>query len=248
MQEEDRQRAIRLKLAGMAAESVCPSLPTGFAGLDRALGIGGWPRGGIVEVFGPAAVGKTSMALQSIAHIQKSGGTAAWIDADRCFDAAYAASLGVVLERLAVLQPDSAEEAMEMSLRLAESGAVDLLAVDSAAALVPQLELDWGAGAGGPSLHGRVLASGLSRLAMAVRRSGTCALFLNQLRSQRDGAGRQVETSAGGPPLKLHAAVRIAMAARGRRVRFRVLKNRVAAALTEGELLWKPGLGFTEGP
>jgi recombination protein RecA len=186
MKEDERQRAIREKLvrtqpAGSAA------LSTGFARLDEATG--GLPRGGIVELFGAPDCGKTTLALQIAAHTQRGGWTAAWIDAEHCFDAAYAKRLGVVLDRLPVAQPDSAEEALEMLRRLAASGAVDLLVVDSAAALVPQLELAAGIGASGGGLHGRVLASGLRRLAPAIRRSGTAALFLNHTRGRRDGVG-----------------------------------------------------------
>jgi recombination protein RecA len=248
MQEEERQRAIRQRLARMDPGAPCPSLATGFEQLDRVLGIGGWPRGGIVELYGPASVGKTSLVLQSIANLQASRGAAAWIDADRCFDPTYAAMLGVRVEALPVLQPESAEEAMEVALQLAKSGAVDLLALDSAAALVPQLELEFGPDAVGPSVYSRVLASGLRRLTPALQISGTCAVFLNQLRSKRDSTGQQMETSAGGAPLKLHAAVRISMAATGRRVRFRIMKNRLAEVYAEGELVWRPGQGFTKGP
>jgi recombination protein RecA len=248
MQEEERQRAIRQRLARMKPGEPCPSLATGFEQLDHVLGIGGWPRGLIVELYGPASVGKTSLLLQSIAHLQEAGGAAAWIDADRSFDPTYAATLGVRVEALAVLQPETAEEAMEMALQLAQSGALEMLAVDSAAALVPQLELEFGTDLVGPSVYTRVLASGLNRLTHAVQRSGTCAIFLNQLRSKWDSAGQQVETSAGGAPLKMHAAMRISMAATGRRVRLHVVKNRVAEASGECELVWQTGRGFTKGP
>jgi recombination protein RecA len=209
--------------------------------------VGGWPRGRIVEIFGPSSVGKTGLVLQSVAHAQRAGNTAVWIDADRSFDPGYAATLGVNVDSLPVVQPESAEAAIQMMLHLAGSGAVDLMAIDSAAALATELELAAGLGESAPDLHSRVLASGLPGLASAARRSGTTAVFLNQVRSRRDATGREIETSAGGAPLKLHAAVRIALAASGRRVRFRVLKNRAAGGLREGELLWKPGHGFTEG-
>ena len=225
-----------------------PALSTGFAALDGALGMGGGPRGCLVELFGPSC-GKTTLALQVVAHLQKKGSTAAWIDSDHAFDAQYAVKLGVEIERLPVVEPESAEEALEIARRLAISGAVDLLVVDSAAALVPSLELETGIGTSGPGLHSRVLASGLRRLAMAVTRSGASVLFLNQTRGRPEPSGGEAETSAGGPPLKLYAAVRIALGPAGeRRVRFRVLKNKVAAAFAEGELKWKPGWGFAESP
>jgi recombination protein RecA len=249
MKEEDRQRAIRLRLSRMeSAPARRAALATGFAALDAALGTGGLPRGCLVELFGPSC-GKTTLALQVAAHLQKQGLTAAWIDSDHAFDPAYAVKLGVALERLPVVEPESAEEALEIARRLALSGAVDLLVVDSAAALVPSLELETGIGASGPGLHSRVLASGLRRLALAAARTGATAVFLNQTRGRPELSGGEAETSAGGPPLKLHAAVRIALGPAGeRRVRFRVLKNKVAMAFAEGDLKWKAGLGFAESP
>ncbi|MGA2268553.1 MAG: DNA recombination/repair protein RecA [Bryobacteraceae bacterium] len=255
MREEDRQRAIRLQLSQMESapgrrggRRAGPALSTGFAALNAALGAGGLPRGCLVELFGPSC-GKTTLALQVAAHVQKKRWMAAWIDSDHAFDAAYAVKLGVVLEQMPVVQPESAEEALEIARRLAICGAVDLLVVDSAAALVPSLELETGIGASGPGLHSRVLASGLRRLAMAVARSDVSVLFLNQTRGRLEPSGGEAETSAGGPPLKLYAAVRIALGPAGeRRVRFRVLKNKVAGGFAEGELAWKPGLGFAESP
>jgi recombination protein RecA len=245
MQEQDRRRAIRLRLAAMTCPEAA-TLPTGFAALDRALG-GGLPRGRIVELFGPTS-GKTTLALEIAARVQ-SRGPVAWIDADRTFDAAYAAKLGVALARLPVVRPESAEQAMEIACRLAASGGLELLVVDSAAALVPGAELDAGIGGSGPSMHSRALASGLRKLATALARAAIPALFLNQVRTRLAASGGISETSAGGPPLKLHAAVRIFLAPAGpRRVRFRVLKNKASAACAEGELEWKPGAGFTESP
>ena len=201
-----------------------------------------------MELFGPSC-GKTTLALQVAAHLQKQGSSVAWIDADHAFDPLYAVKLGVEIERLPVVEPESAEEALEIARRLALSGAVDLLVIDSAAALVPSLELETGVGASGPGLHSRVLASGLRRLAMAVTKAGASVLFLNQTRGRPEPSGGEAETSAGGPPLKLYAAVRIALGPAGeRRVRFRVLKNKVAAPFVEGDLKRKQGLGFAESP
>jgi len=209
------------------------------------LGIGGFPRGRIVEIFGPANCGKTALALQSIAHLQQSGGGAAWIDVDHTFDPGFAAQLGVHLAGLPVAEPATAEEALEMTRRFTVSRAVDLVVIDSAAALVTQLELKTGIGGGGAGLRNRVLASELRRLAWFASRAGACIVFLNQTRARMEPSG-ELETSAGGPSLKLHASVRIALSATGRRVRFRVLKNNLAAAFTSGELEWHPGSGFAE--
>src|ERR1035437_7603378 len=215
MKEADRQRAIRLRLARMddrrPAGGSAPALSTGFPALDTAIGAGGWPRGRIVELFGPSSAGKTTLALQSAAHAQRHRATAAWIDAEHAFDPAYASALGVAIERLPVAQPESAEQALEIAGRLAVSGAVDLLVVDSAAALVPKLELETELG-GSQGLSSRVLASGLRHLARIVARTDTVVVFLNQIRSRRDGAGGESETPAGGPSLKLYAAVRISLA------------------------------------
>jgi recombination protein RecA len=243
MTEEERQRAIRLRLA-RSGPRARTAIPTGFAVLDSALD-GGLPRSTIVEVFGPSSSGKTTLALQIAAHAQKNGATAAWIDAEHVFDAPYAASLGVQVEQMPLAQPDSAEQGLEIAARLTGSGAVDLLVVDSAAALVPRLELESALSDSGEGLHTRVLASGLRKLAHVVAAHGTVALILNQTRSR----GGDEEGSAGGPPLKLYAGVRLALdAGTGAEVGFRVLKNKAAAAFREGLLRRSPGGKFLESP
>jgi recombination protein RecA len=239
--EEHRQRVIREKLARMTL-AAGDAISTGFRSLDEAAG--GLPRGRVVELFGPAGCGKTTIALQIVAAVQKGGGAAAWLDAEHSFDAERAARLGVAVERMPVAQPGSAEQAFEIARRLALSGAVDLLVVDSAAALVPEIELQMGLGEGSRGAHSRALASGLRRVAAALRSSGTAALFLNQTRSSDQG-----ETGAGGPPLKLMAAARIALRGAGKgRIHFRVLKNKASEPFREGELLWREGAGFAESP
>ena len=244
--ESYRQRVIREKLA--RSEATRPAaLPTGFGSLDAATG--GMPRGGIIELFGDAGSGKTTLALQITANVQAAGGSAVWVDAEHCFDAAYAMRLGVAMERLPVARPDSAEEALEIMRLLAESAAVDLLVVDSAAALVPQVELDAGIGTSGAGLHGRVLASGLRRLAAAIRRSGSVALFINQTRTAGDA--EDTGKAAGGPPLKLFAAMRLAIRGnpeRSRLVVVRVMKNKAAGASSECGLAWRNDAGLAEAP
>lgn len=237
--EDERQRVIRRKVAGMSsAQAEC--LSTGFPSLDAA--VGGLPRGRIVELFGAPGTGKTTLALQIVSHTLRNGGGAAWIDAERSFDPSYAAGLGIAMERLAVAQPDSAEQAFEIMRRLAASGAIDLMVVDSAAALAPEIELQTGIGQSGPGAHTRAFASGLRRLAAALRSSGAAAVFLNQTRASD-------EESAGGAPLKLFAAARIALrAVPGGRVRFRALKNKAAEPFREGHLAWREGSGFAECP
>jgi len=230
MAEEHRRRVIRQKVARMEAAPPL-SLPTGFPSLDHATG--GLPRGRIVEVFGASGSGKTTFALHAVAELQRSGGSAAWIDAEHAFDPAYAAQLAVTVERMPVAQPESAEQALEIVRQLVLSGAVDLLVVDSAAALTPEIELQTGIGKSGAGAQSRALASGLRKLGMALRGSGATVLFLNQTRA-RDEA----EVPAGGPPLKLFASLRIFLRAAGDgRTHFRVLKNKGAEAFAEGELL-----------
>jgi recombination protein RecA len=247
LSEEHRRRSIRLKLSQSAIHAAS-ALSTSFPSLDAALGVGGLPRGSIVELYGPAGCGKTTLALQIVAHVSRHN-CAAWLDAEGTFDPSYARALGIDLERLPVLQPNHAEQALEMIRSLVETGALHLLVVDSAAALVPRLELESGIGETGAGLQGRVLASGLRRLRRAVERTGSCVLFLNQERAQRRASGEEADTSAAGAALKLHAAVRIVLnAVAGGRLRFRVLKNKAAAPFTAGELSWKEGVGFVECP
>jgi len=244
MTERERQRAIQLKLCRLRAPA--PSVvSSGFPSLDAALG-GGFPRRRMVELFGPPSSGKTTLALQAVAHAQKNGLGAAWIDADGTFDPAWASALGVDLARLAVARPAWAEQALEIARQLVLTGAVDLVVIDSAAALVPKLELDTPLGESGPGLQSRIVASGLRRLAGALARAEAAALFLNQTRGRPDAEGGE-ETSAGGPPLKLHAAARIALDSAARSgVRFRVLKNRPAAPFAGGELAWSGEAGFAK--
>lgn len=220
-------------------------IPTGFATLDHAIGMDGLPRGHIVEISGPAGCGKTTLLLQIAARVQRAGLTVAWIDADHNLDAAWAAQFGVDASSMPLAQPDSAEEALEIARTLAASGAVDLVVIDSAAALVPRLEMSLGVGSA-PGLQSRVMATGLRKLAQSLARSSTCVVFLNQMRNRVEAGG---ETSAGCPPLKLHASVRIMLApAGGQRLAIRTVKNKVAIAAAGPELEWRRGTGFAESP
>ncbi|MFB3825289.1 MAG: ATPase domain-containing protein [Bryobacteraceae bacterium] len=213
-------------------------IPTGFPALDAALGTGGYPRGRMVEIFGPDGCGKTALALGAVAEVQRRGGTAAFIDADHALSAEAAARRGVDAALLAVARPESGEQALAIASALAASGSVDLIVVDSVAALVPRLELE--AGIGDLSrLQARLLAEGLRRLAPRAARSGACLLFVNQLRERKVTVG-DPETTAGGSALKLHAAVRLELravrAAGTLRVRARVVKNSLAPAFRAAEL------------
>ena len=248
MKEQDRQRIIRQKLVRMEQQRLplAGPIPTGFRALDDVLGTGGLPRGVIVEIFGPASSGKSTLALQIADHAFSTGASAAWIDAEHVFDPAQASRLGIPIDRLPVVRPDFAEQALAMALRLIDSGALDLLVIDSAAALVPRLELETGIGESGPGLQSRVLASGLRKIAAAARRAGSAIVVLNQTRA---GASPDGEVSSGGPPLKLYAAIRIALEpAHGSRVRFRILKNKAGTAFREGVLEWESGWRFSKSP
>jgi len=248
--EEERHRAILLRLARMRTPAGASSsfFPSGFQTLDKVLG-GGFPRGRMVEIFGPSGCGKTTLAIQCVARAQMDALTAAWIDADHAFDPAYAARLGVDMERMPFAQPESAEQGLEIVRQLAASCAVDMVVVDSAAALVPSLELATGIGTGAPGLHGRVLASGLRKLRHTLERSGACVLFLNQMRNRPEAASGEGQTTAGGAPLKLFAAVRIAMVpSGGTKMLLRVRKNKVAEGLAECALERRRDAGFSESP
>jgi recombination protein RecA len=245
--EEHRRRAIRGKLASLDPASRASAIPTGFCALDQALD-GGFPRRAISELFGPSSSGKTTLALQWVAHLQSQGLTAAWVDADHTFDPGYAAALGVALDGIPLARPDSTEQALEMVRRLVLSGAVDAVILDSAAALAPAVEQGVGL-AGGAGLHSRVLASGLRSLAMALRKTDTAVLFLNQTRSRLQASAGELETSAGGPPLKLHAALRLVLEPLdGARIRFRTLKNKASGAFRDGLLRRADPLGFVRTP
>lgn len=249
MSEQDRLRAIRSEVERLAARPAAPApLPTGLAPLDTMLG-GGLPRGALIEVWGPTC-GKSTLALHVAAAAQQSGRSAAWIDADRTFDPAWAAGIGVDLDRMPVFRPEAAEEALEIARQLAVSGALDLLVIDSVAALTPRLELDAALGVGMPSLQARVLGSGLRKLAMVAPRTGVTFLFVNQVRTRVGASGHEPLTSAGGPSLKLYAALRIVMTPLSRRlVSFRVLKTRGAGyGARPVELPWTPGRGFAAAP
>jgi recombination protein RecA len=234
--EQERQRAIRIRLCRTAdaPAHLLPPLSTGNPAVDAALG-GGLPRGAIVEIFGAESSGKTMLALRAIAALQRSGGGAALIDADRTFDAARAATLGVSLDSLVLARPGWSEQALEMVRALVLSRALELVVIDSAAALVPRAELDSSLEAAGAGWHSAVLARALRRLRPAAARCGVCLLFLNQLRS---GSRRGPEISAGGRALRSYAALRVELRRRKSdgMVRLRVVRNKFGATGGAAEL------------
>src|SRR5512138_2345665 len=186
-----------------------PSIPTGSLGLDFALGIGGVPRGRVVEIFGPEASGKTTLALQVIAQAQKLGGMAAFVDAEHALDAKYAQKLGVDLENLLVSQPDNGEQALEIVEVLVRSGGVDVVVVDSVAALVPKAEIEGEMGEAQMGLQARLMSQALRKLTGVVSKSRTCLVFINQLREKIGVMFGNPETTTGGRALKFYASVRV---------------------------------------
>lgn len=248
MEERGRLRAIALGLARMeqqAGRSPLSAISSGSASLDAALGVGGFPRGRIAEIFGPESSGKTTLALRTIARAQCAGGTAAFIDAEHALDAAYAQRLGVDTEKLLVSQPDDGEQALDIAGALVASGSVDVAVVDSVAALVPRAELDGTMGDFHLGLHARIMTRALRKLALSAARTNTCLIFLNQLRRQIGMASGNPETTSGGRSLKFYASVRVEVRRAalirnggdivGSRTRVKVVKNRLAAPFREAE-------------
>jgi recombination protein RecA len=230
--EEERRRAIRVRLCRDAAPPALPPIPTGNPAIDEALG-GGFPRGAIVEIYGPESSGKSTLALRTIAWLQRNGGAAALIDADHALDPARAAALGVELEKLVTIRPEWSEQAMEIAHRLILSRALDLVVIDSAAALAPKAELESSLETAGAGWHTAALARGLRRLRADVVRAGVCVVFLNQLRS---GAAGEPETSSGGRALKTYAALRVELRRKsGGMVRLMTVRNKYGPIQREAE-------------
>src|SRR5262245_7734403 len=198
-----------MRLGGKDTVAQIPAISTGAVSLDYALGIGGVPRGRVIEVFGPESSGKTTLALQVIAQAQKTGGMAAFVDAEHALDAQYAKKLGVDLENLLVSQPDNGEQALEIVEVLVRSGGVDVVVVDSVAALVPRAEIEGEMGEAQMGLQARLMSQALRKLTGVVSKSKTCLIFINQLREKIGVMFGNPETTTGGRALKFYASVRV---------------------------------------
>jgi len=221
------------------------TIPTGALGLDIALGVGGVPRGRIVEIFGPESSGKTTVALHIIAEAQKAGGEAAFIDAEHALDPIYARNLGVNINNLIVSQPDTGEQALEIAETLVRSGAIDVIVIDSVAALVPKAEIDGEMGDAHVGLQARLMSQALRKLSGVINKSRTTAIFINQLREKVGVMFGNPETTPGGRALKFYSSVRLdvrriesikqANEVIGNRTRVKVVKNKVAPPFKEAE-------------
>ena len=226
-----------MKLGGDVSLNI-PVVSSGSLSIDAALGIGGFPRGRMIEVYGPESGGKTTIALHAIAQAQKQGGTAAFIDAEHAMDAGYARSLGVDIEELLVSQPDSGEQALEISEMLVRSGAVDILVIDSVAALVPRAELEGEMGDSHVGLHARLMSQALRKLTGIVAKSQTCMMFINQIREKIGIMFGNPETTTGGRALKFYSSIRLEIRRiasikegdqnMGNRTRAKIVKNKLA--------------------
>ena len=233
-----------MKLGDFSAMNV-EAIPTGALSLDIALGIGGIPRGRIIEIFGPESSGKTTLALHMIAEAQKLGGEAAFIDAEHALDPVYAKHLGVDIDNLIVSQPDTGEQALEIAEALVRSGAIDIIVIDSVAALVPKAEIDGDMGDSHMGLQARLMSQALRKLAGAINKSKTVLIFINQLREKIGVMFGNPETTTGGRALKFYASVRLDIRKaenikqdgeiKGSRTRVKVVKNKVAPPFREAE-------------
>jgi recombination protein RecA len=234
-----------MRLGGKDGIAPIPSISTGSISIDWALGVGGFPRGRVIEVFGPESSGKTTLALQVIAQAQKLGGVAAFVDAEHALDAQYAQKLGVDLDNLLVSQPDNGEQALEITEVLIRSNGVDVVVVDSVAALVPRAEIEGEMGEAQMGLQARLMSQALRKLTGVVSKSKTCLIFINQLREKIGVMFGNPETTTGGRALKFYSSVRVDIrrigaikdgdAVVGGRTRVKIVKNKVAPPFREAE-------------
>ena len=234
-----------MKLGDNPAIENIDVVSTGSIGVDNALGVGGFPKGRIIEIYGPESSGKTTLAIHAIAEAQKKGGIAAFIDAEHAFDPAYAQKLGVNTNDLLVAQPDNGEQALEIADNLIRSGAIDIIVIDSVAALTPRSEIEGEMGDSKVGLHARLMSQALRKLTSTISKTGCCCIFINQLREKIGVMFGNPETTTGGNALKFYASVRIDIRrissikdgdnVIGNRVKVKVVKNKVSPPFRQAE-------------
>ena len=235
--EKSYGKGVVMKLGDKIAEDI-DVIPTGSIGLDLALGVGGYPRGRVIEIYGPESSGKTTLTIHAIAEVQKQGGIAAFIDAEHAFDSVYASSLGVDIDNLLISQPDNGEQALEIADHLISSGSVDLVVIDSVAALTPKSEIDGEMGDSKMGLHARLMSQALRKLTATISKTGCTCIFINQIRMKIGVMFGNPETTTGGNALKFYSSIRLDIRRigaikngeniTGNRTRVKVVKNKVA--------------------
>ena len=243
--EKDYGKGTIMKLGDQPQWDEHQVIPSGSVALDHALGIGGYPRGRIIEIYGPESSGKTTLAIHAIAQAQKLGGIAAMIDAEHAFDRSYAKALGVNLDTLLISQPDNGEQALEIADNLIRSGAIDIIVIDSVAALTPKAEIEAEMGDNKVGLQARLMSQALRKLTANISKTNTCCIFINQLREKIGVMFGNPETTTGGNALKFYASVRIDVRrttqlkdgeeALGNRTRVKVVKNKMAPPFKKAE-------------